>query len=146
MQYIPCNNALLVQETLLLSQRSTLCEGASCLRKTSATLWTCASNQTVTADNLVARVKSTWSSWDDQNKHIPFHSEKLVVGLEDVSYFGGALVQGAGWDLMNIIYFLHAIIWQYVIVSKKFISADRTVNSTSEEKKGAGKRKRQAAD
>ena len=38
MQYIPCNNALLVQETLLLSQRSTLCEGASCLRKTSATL------------------------------------------------------------------------------------------------------------
>ena len=38
MQYIPCNNALLAQETLLLSQRSTLCEGASCLRKTSATL------------------------------------------------------------------------------------------------------------
>ena len=38
MQYIPCINALLVQETLLLSQRSTLCEGASCLRKTSATL------------------------------------------------------------------------------------------------------------
>ena len=38
MQYIPCNNALLVQEKLLLSQRSTLCEGASCLRKTSATL------------------------------------------------------------------------------------------------------------
>ena len=38
MQYIPCNNALLAQETLLLSQRSTLCEGASCLRKTSAPL------------------------------------------------------------------------------------------------------------
>ena len=38
MQYIPCNNALLAQKTLLLSQRSTLCEGASYLRKTSATL------------------------------------------------------------------------------------------------------------
>ena len=68
------------------------------------------------------------------------------MGLEHVSYLSGALVQGAGWDLMNIIYTFSMQLSDNVIVSKKFISADRTVNSTSEEKKGAGKRKRQAAD